>query len=385
MAWKVFDLYCGLGGLGLGFKNAGFEIAGGIDHWQPAVDANAQLLGHEAHNEKVEHADQIILDSGWIPDEGILTGGPPCQGFSLANQRRSDNTTRVEVFNYVDLINRLKPAVFLLENVGGMKDTKKNATKANTTVNGFTKDEYVVHAEVLNASEYGVPQTRRRTIFLGFRKDIVPVNFNAANAFPKPTHHDFCKRVNGINERYGFPETTNEARDPAFWKADFFKAILSPETHELFNRLPAVNVRDTIGDLPSLEAGGVSKVHNHIAGKVSDIVAARMGDIPPGGNVFNIKEENLHGLKPEKSWYNYKRMNWVCRPAPAIPCEIRAANGYAHPIQNRAITPREAARLQGFSDDFVFEGPAKDQYRLIGNAVPPLLAQRIGESVLNSL
>ena len=75
-------------------------------------------------------------------------------------------------------------------------------------------------------------------------------------------------------------------------------------------------------------------------------------------------------------------MNWVCRSAPAIPCEIRAANGYAHPIQNRAITPREAARLQGFPDDFVFEGPAKDQYRLIGNAVPPLLAERIGESVL---
>ena len=78
-------------------------------------------------------------------------------------------------------------------------------------------------------------------------------------------------------------------------------------------------------------------------------------------------------------------MNWVCRPAPAIPCEIRAANGYAHPIQDRAITPREAARLQGFPDDFELKGPAKDQYRLVGNAVPPLLAQRIAESILKVL
>ena len=385
MAWKVFDLYCGLGGLGLGFKRAGFTTKGGIDYWQPAVENNAKLLGHEAHRAKVEDADKIILDSGWEANTGLLIGGPPCQGFSLANQRRSSNSgakKRSELFNYVDLINRLKPAAFLLENVGGMKDTQKNAENAESTVSGLTKDEYVVAAKVLNASDFGIPQTRRRTIFLGFRKDLVPKDFDAAIAFPTPTHHDFCKKVNGINERYGFPETTNETRDPAFWKDEFFKAILSPETHELFNRLPAINVRDTIGDLPPLEAGGASKVHNHIAGKVSDVVAARMGDIPPGGNVFNIKEENLHGLNPEDSWYNYKRMNWVCRPAPAIPCEVRAANGYAHPIQNRAITPREAARLQGFPDDFVFEGPAKDQYRLIGNAVPPLLAQRIGESVL---
>ena len=97
--------------------------------------------------------------------------------------------------------------------------------------------------------------------------------------------------------------------------------------------------------------------------------------------MHHIRSKNLQGLNPEDSWYNYKRMNWVCRPAPAIPCEIRAANGYAHPIQNRAITPREAARLQGFDDNFVFEGPAKDQYRLIGNAVPVKLSEAIGLSL----
>ncbi|SVD65955.1 uncharacterized protein METZ01_LOCUS418809, partial [marine metagenome] len=113
MSWKAFDLYCGLGGLGLGLQRSGLEVIGGIDNWQPAVDANSELLGHKAHKAEVKDADEIILDSGWTADEGILTGGPPCQGFSLANQRRSGSTKKSEVFNYVDLINRLKPAAFI--------------------------------------------------------------------------------------------------------------------------------------------------------------------------------------------------------------------------------------------------------------------------------
>ncbi len=388
MKWHVFDLYCGLGGLGLGFKNAGFDCKGGIDYWQPAVSHNSRLLGHASYKSEVKDGDQIIRNSGWKAENGILVGGPPCQGFSLANQRRSSDRgkrQKSELFNYVDLINRLKPALFILENVGGMKDTPKNAENAQSTVTGLTNEGYIVTARVLNASDFGVPQTRRRTIFLGFRKDIFPDDFDVDSAFPEPTHHDFCKRVNRINERLGFAESSNESRDPAYWKSLFLEGVISPETHELFGRLPAVSVRDSIADLPALEAGQGSTFPNHISGKVSDVVESRIADIPPGGNVFSIKEENLQGLEPEKSWYNYKRMNWVCRPAPAIPCEIRAANGYAHPIQNRAITPREAARLQGFPDDFVLEGPAKDQYRLVGNAVPPLLSQRIAESVLEVL
>lgn len=391
MRWQVFDLYCGLGGLGLGFKNAGFDCRGGIDFWEPAVAHNSRLLGHVSYHEKVENADEIILESGWKKETGILVGGPPCQGFSLANQRRSSERgaqKRSELFNYVDLINRLKPAAFLLENVGGMKDTKKNAESAQSTVTGLTMGDYDVAAKVLNASDYGVPQTRRRTIFLGFRRDLIPEDFDASSAFPQATHHDFCKKVNSINERFGFAESADETRDPKYWKDKFFKGILSPTTHELWNRLPAVNVKETISDLPALKAGENSEVLNHSSGRISEIVGVRIGDIPPGGNVFAIKKENLHGLNPEDSWYNYKRMNWVCRPAPAIPCEIRAANGYAHPTQARAITPREAARLQGFPDDFELKGPAKDQYRLVGNAVPPLLAQCIAESmlmILNSL
>ena len=115
MKWQAFDLYCGLGGLGLGFKNAGFDCRGGIDFWEPAVNHNSRLLGHTSYLEKVENADQIILESGWKKDTGILVGGPPCQGFSLANQRRSSERgaqKRSELFNYVDLINRLKPAAF---------------------------------------------------------------------------------------------------------------------------------------------------------------------------------------------------------------------------------------------------------------------------------
>ena len=379
MSWKAFDLYCGLGGLGLGLQRSGLEVTGGIDNWQPAVDANSNLIGHKAHKAEVKNADEIILDSGWTADEGIITGGPPCQGFSLANQRRADSTTRPEVFNYVDLINQLNPAAFLLENVGGMKNTLRNAEKANSTVSDLVESKYDVEARLLNASEYGVAQNRRRIIFIGFRKDLLTGENGPADRFPKGTHFDFCKKHNSINERVGFLEREVEDRDPQFWKEEFLRSKIA---HPLEDRIPALSVMDSIGTLPPIGAGEESDVPNHVAGKISDIVDTRLSDILPGGNVNYIKKENLHGLNPEDSWYNYKRMNWVCRPAPAIPCEIRAANGYAHPIQNRAITPREAARLQGFPDDFVFEGPAKDQYRLIGNAVPTLLAERIGESVL---
>ena len=87
----------------------------------------------------------------------------------------------------------------------------------------------------------------------------------------------------------------------------------------------------------------------------------------------------------QEVWYQYKRMNWASCPAPAIPCEIRAGNGYAHPTQHRAITVREAARLQTFSDDVVLSGKRTDQYRLIGNAVPPKLSEAIATSLLESL
>ncbi|MGE4603052.1 MAG: DNA cytosine methyltransferase, partial [Planctomycetota bacterium] len=225
-----------------------------------------------------------------------------------------------------------------------------------------------------------------RVIFIGFRKDLLTEGNGLGERFPAGTHFDFCKKFNHINERKGFKEKRDEEiRTPQFWKESFLQTKISPETHRLVNRHPATSVHDSIWDLPVISAGEASDVENHVAGKISDIVYARLSDIDPGGNVYDIKPKNLHGLNPEDSWYNYKRMNWVCRPAPAIPCEIRAANGYAHPIQNRAITPREAARLQGFDDDFEFEGPAKDQYRLIGNAVPPLLSKRIGESLLGVL
>lgn len=202
--------------------------------------------------------------------------------------------------------------------------------------------------------------------------------------FPEPTHYDFSKTVLNVNEKKGIVEAmTDETRTPTWFKERWKEGVLSG--HPLEGRLPAVSVRECIGDLPKLEPGERSEVPNHCAGQVAGLVRRRLMAIPPGGSAWNLPPELREGLDMNRIWYHYKRMNWVCRPGPAIPCEIRAGNGYAHPTQPRAITVREAARLQGIGDDFVFNTKQSDAYRLIGNVVPTRLSEAIANGMLEGL
>jgi len=410
MAWDVFDLYAGIGGLGMGFERAGFTSKGAIDVWNKAIEANARLFNHKATVANVMDADSIVLESGWDAENGILVGGPPCQGFSYANQSRgaekrkatstvnykSAEDLRSEVGTFSAKIRALGPTAFVMENVGGVI---KRTSHAVQEAGGILEDEmpgYHVECRYLNASEYGVPQHRNRAVFIGVKDSLIDANSDW-NPWPERTHFDFAKKVRSVNARIGLKEKGSDAKkDAKAYKEEYLQG--GELDQDLTELLPAVTVRDAIGDLPKLEAGESSKIPNHDAGQIQERVRRCLELIPPGGNIRDVYDQDpsrLNDSVREKLddpnslgrsvWYLYKRMNWAASPGPAIPCEIRAGNGYAHPTQHRAITVREAARLQTFDDDVVLTGTKSDQYRLIGNAVPPKLSEVMATSLLKSL
>lgn len=404
MTFDVVDLYAGLGGLGIGFQQAGYNSRGAVDHWAHAMVENARIMGHETRVMPVKDADAFVAEVGWEADNGVLVGGPPCQGFSLANQGRSRTTRRAtgavpqssaaelreEVNHFCDRIMTLQPRAFVMENVGAIP---------TGIIAPRIKGYHILHRK-LNAANFGVPQHRNRGVFIGLRLE-KGLDIEDWDPWPEPSHFDFAKLHAGVNSRRGLFEE-GEILDASDWKTRYFEMADDPDP-SLESRIPAVTVKDAIGDLPELQSGQSSTVPNHVAGRVDDNTRRALACIPPGGNIAHVFEKAPDTLTPktrgkiekklktnpdalhQEVWYQYKRMNWASCPAPAIPCEIRAGNGYAHPTQHRAITVREAARLQTFSDDVVLSGKRTDQYRLIGNAVPPKLSEAIATSLLESL
>ena len=371
----VVDYFSGPGGLAEGFSQAGFKTLMGID-----FDENSAETFKKNHPEaKYIRADISELDPKDVLDEldygeneiDVIVGGPPCQGFSIAGDREQDDE-RNELFkDYARHVESLNPKFVLMENVPGMlsMETSEGEPVIEEIREHFSDIGYRTEYQVLKASNFGVPQNRERVFVLGTRLD------DGNIGFPGRTHI-----VDGDDQK--LTEVDSDMKR-------------------------AVTVGDALSDLTSLKAGekssdygakpkndyqrmmrenmsSSSEVKNHDAVNHRDHIVKRFEHIPQGGDMTDAPEEH----QPSKVYSSRNRRLKEDHPSYTVTSHV--LDELIHPWDDRAITVREAARLQSFPDDYVFTGERNvfhgsdetSQYEQVGNAVPVLLAKSIAERII---
>ena len=372
-ALTSIDLFSGCGGLTLGFRMAGVRSILASD-----IDENCEKTFHRNFPDvpfickditdiSLQEVKDVIGDA--IPD--IIVGGPPCQGFSLANKRRgkiADDPRNRLFYGFVKFVDWYSPKAFVMENVKGLL-SMQGGKVIQTIVEEFAnagEQGYNVAYKILRASDYGVPQNRERVVLVGFRKDL-----EAEPCFPIPFQHKYITVDEAIGD---LPQIA---------------AGQGSEVQEY--RCEAQN------EYQRLMRTGSSYVLNHIAMRHTPRLVERFKAIKPGQSLVDVWETHgsvKRGAPSEKSDIKFSQNNQRLhgdQPAPTIAASFQS--NFIHPHLNRNFTAREGARLQSFPDDFVFEGmrtkmsweKGLSQYQQIGNAVPVLMAQAIAKCLIEQL
>lgn len=346
----VADLFSGVGGLSLGFEQAGFDVAFAVEFDKEIAAAyEKNHVGTTMYNADISELDakKLLARHGKVD---VIVGGPPCQGFSQKGKRLSVNDDRNFLFRqYVRFVEVFRPKFFVIENVPNIITTANGFFK-NEIIKEFSALGYDVKADVFDVSEFGVPQQRRRAVFIGqLKKNTV--------AFPKPTG----KRVT-VNDAISDMPPLESGEGEEFAK------YLGPAKTE-YQRIMRKGMRS-------------GKVQNHQATAHSAIAMTRMKMIPKG-----MGKEVLPPEHRTKSIYSG---TWCRLIEDDIAATITtrfdtpSSGRFTHPTQNRCITVREAARIQSFPDSFIFYGTKTSQMKQVGNAVPPIFANAIAKSILKA-
>lgn len=349
MKYKLIDLFSGCGGMTLGFVHprfsGKFESVFALDNNSAAIASYRANFGEHAECGDIEEWVKGALAER-IPAADIVIGGPPCQGFSLLNKKRNGDERRSLWEPYMDVVTLSGARIFVIENVQGLLNSEEHSRiQARAALLGFD-----TASALLNAADYGTPQTRRRAFIVGWKRSEVE-----AVPFPPPVTH-----------------TSDEMRsDLPRWRT----------------------VRDMIADLPEPVGCDIRNefppLDLHFRRNPTDKSIRRYQAVPPGGNRFDL-QKNAASLTP-RCWIKktsggtdlFGRL-WWDRPSVTIRTEFfKPEKGrYLHPEQHRPITHREAARLMGFPDDFIFRGKKTEIARQIGNAVPPDMAAAVARTIV---
>lgn len=342
MEFSCVDSFCGAGGLGLGLRQVGFNILLSFDIDRLCIDiirANTKYFNHPA--EVADIADMLNgellkkcnLKKGEL---FLLAGGPPCQGFSVQRRGSDIDERNTLVLKYGKLIEELYPMYFVMENVSGIAG-KRGKTILAQLMENVEKIGYHVHVNLLDAQDYGVPQRRKRYIVIGERKDM------------------------GNNYKYPLPVSEHKT------------------------------VRDTIGNLPAPPKDGTDHpdIPLHRRDRLSELNLQRIRSLKEGQGRDDLPRTLLadcHKIDSSIIGFRnvYGRMAWD-DVAPTITARFDSftRGKFGHPEQDRSISLREGALLQTFPMDYIFKGNKVDVARQIGNAVPPLLAEHIGRSIID--
>lgn len=340
----VVDLFCGAGGLSLGLQRAGWHMPRSIDHFRAAVETYRRNLGDHVSDENIH--EEILL-----PSATMIVGGPPCQGFSSAGLRRVKDGRNTLVSVFAQIIVKYRPIAFMFENVEGFL-TAEDGERVLELLAPLVKAGYRIHLRKVNAANYGVPQHRKRVLAIG--------GLGWDPTFPEPTHR-----------AYGAPGAALIASD----------------------KPTAPTIMDALQGLPPLTPEpGSPQGHWHSSLKKDDL--ERVHRLKPGQTMRDLPVSLQHES------YNRRAFRRVMDGTPTecrggAPCGVRrlkpdepskaitsgARSEFVHPIEDRYLSIRECARIQTFPDDFEFVGTIAEQTLLIGNAVPPLLAEVIGRSL----
>lgn len=351
MNYNTIDLFCGAGGLSLGFQQAGFNILAGIDFDDAALDTYEHNLGGaKALKEDLYKPEEAWKDVEEAIDNkkiDMIIAGPPCQGFSLTGARDLNDTRNKLYLAVVKAVEHFKPDAFLIENVPGMATLYKGVVKEQI-INTFEDLGYAVSVtpKPLLAANYGVPQMRKRMFFVGFRKDLGYSYFDFPKPYLDPEHY-----VTSGDAISDLPSLQDELGENV---ADY--------------TIPAKT------DYQKLMRKGSNKLFNHVATKHTDYVKWVISQVPEGGNYKDLPDGVGTSRKFNEAWTRYDSH----KPSRTIDTGHR---NHFHYKWNRVPTVRENARLQSFPDRFEFLGTKTQQNRQVGNAVPPLLAQAVADKI----
>ena len=343
---KIIDLFCGCGGLSLGFEMAGFESALAVDLWKDAIVTynhnrkNKVGICEDIHNLTDGYLESLNKDGEII---GVI-GGPPCQGYSTVGTRDINDPRNHLYMQYCRVVEKVRPKFFVLENVKGLT-TLMNGMFRDDIYNRFSSLGYTVVYKVINAAHYGVPQNRQRVFFVGIRGD--EFQFPEANELDLITCSDALSDLPPLGD---FDGDWLE-HDYLFAPQNGYQAMMRSGSH---------------------------KILNHQITKHSDQTKQIISMIPDGGKIKDLPREYWDIRKYNKA---FERMSSQ-RPSNTVDTGHR---NYFHYSENRIPTARENARLQSFPDTFEFIGTRTSQYKQIGNAVPPLLAYAIANAIKQML
>lgn len=386
------DLFSGCGGLSEGFYKQGFKPIAHVEHDYYSCESLKKRMNHYGFlgtNSNViekDIRDRNIIKKIEIALKGssidVILGGPPCQSFSSLGRAKDENSMKNDPRNYLfenyeKILNHFKPSIFLFENVTGLLTAKFNNKKVIDVIKEKLGKNYKILNDtkkmVLNSCEYGVPQIRKRVFLIGIRKDI---------------NYDVEKIFEDINKTHYVPNSTKL---------------------EKLNKKKYVTVKDAIVDLPKLKPGQGKietkfksklkneyikkirkendlKIFDHVARTHNESDKKRFKEMSKNKWTFEklLEKKPLLNHKKQRVFKNSYVVQLWDKPSRTIISHLyKDGNQFIHPDyqQERTLTVREAARLQSFPDDFKFVGPRTEQYKQIGNAVPPLMSEKIATSI----
>ena len=347
---KVIDLFAGVGGLSLGFENCGFDVVLANEYDESI--AAAYKANHKGTRMIVGDITSLDLEKTFGPYQGqidVVIGGPPCQGFSQKGQRKTIHDERNFLFKYyVRVVELVEPRYFVMENVPNLLTAEKGYFRKEIE-ELFNSMGYQLKMGILNASDYGVPQNRRRAVIIGKRG-------GAAPGLPKPRNITVT-----------------------IWDAISDLAYLSSgegEEEQEYRGKPRSEYQKKL-------RGGSGTLRNHVATRHSRLALERLAMIPPNAGKEVLPEEHLTRSIYSGTWTRMRKDEISVTITTRF--DTPSSGKFTHPFLDRAITVREAARIQSFPDSFRFVGSKGSQMKQVGNAVPPLLAGAIAEVVMNDL
>lgn len=381
------DLFAGVGGISLGLEWAGFTtlFANEFDTsigeaFQKNFPATNVLIDDIRNINFKKLSDQFSVKK----DVDLIVGGPPCQGFSMANRKRIEDDERNILFlEYVRFVKHYQPKCFVIENVMGMNSEVINTgtleDKVSEAMRSYFDDlGYAISFRMFKAEEHGVPQMRRRVIVIGTRlknkKELLVAGKIGNLSKEYLSREDLLRQTQNENQISLFDD-------------------------EIVHHAP-INVWDAISDLPRLKAGqftddyenkpindyqkfmrkGSRRLENHSATPHADDVVTRIKLIKQGMNFESLPEELKTKSHHSGAWGRLEKNS--LSPTITTRFDTPSTGRVIHPVDHRTITVREAARIQSFPDSFIFTGTRTSQGKQVGNSVPPLVAEAIGKMII---
>lgn len=388
----VLDLFSGAGGMSLGFQYAGCEILGGIDNNPHAIKTHQKNFPD--CRLKLDRQDISFIDLLELPikpgEVDILIGGPPCQGFSvvgmgkmksLERQRGNDPDKKLQndhrnflYKNYINFLSYYKPLFFVIENVNMLKNHKIFSNLIQDLEQGLPVHQHdypgydIFEPKVLLASDYGVPQLRKRLFIVGKRRDT-----NLSFEFP----HKNTIRPISVGDAIGDLAELQAISIVLRSKSSGPKQL---DVEKPYKYLPKSEYQERMRRKKQQGEGvlnHICRAHNE---KDLDIFAMLLQ-----GGKYRDLPDSVKRYRSDIFEDKYKRLNWN-QPSWTLTAHMRRdCLAYIHPTQTRSISVREAARLQSFPDDFVFYAPMTRMFELVGNSVPPLLAEAIAKPIVEQI